>query len=105
VSAHDAWDMFVAKLSQTTGISNEPDQVKAEIYPNPANETIYLKSKDAVAAIKVYDITGKMVKEMKYETPITNTSLDVRGLTVGMYFMEATAKGKVPLMEKMVISH
>ncbi len=105
VSATDAWDMFVAKLSQTTGISNEPDQVKAEVYPNPANETIYLKSKDAIGAIKVYDITGKMVKEMKYETPTTNISLDVRGLTDGMYFMEATAKGKVPLMEKMVISH
>ena len=76
-----------------------------DFYPNPANETIYLKSKDAVAAIKVYDITGKVVKELKYETPTINTSLDVRDLTDGMYFIEATAKGKVPLMEKMVISH
>ena len=55
---------------------------KLEIYPNPTTEKINVKTESLVENISVIDINGKEVL-----TSSSNISIDVSGLTNGMYIL------------------
>ena len=60
------------------------------VYPNPATDKINIESLDAAAEMKsidVYDITGKRLKSINYETFSQTESLDIADLPSGVYVL------------------
>ncbi len=53
------------------------------IYPNPANSVVYLQHSDAILAIELYDITGKLISSYGAVDKI-----DVSNLSKGIYFIQ-----------------
>lgn len=68
----------------TTGVRSINIQHLTSVYPNPANNTLYLETV-APIDLKVVDLLGRTVAEQKiYEG---KNSIDIRKLTNGIYFL------------------
>jgi len=57
------------------------------IYPNPATDVIYFKVEGEVLNVKIYDLTGRL---MKTEIPSANCSVNVSNLPKGIYELLVT---------------
>lgn len=60
------------------------------VYPNPSTDKINIESLDANAEMKsleVYDITGKLIKSINYETISQCQSIDIADLQSGVYVL------------------
>ena len=66
----------------TIGIAEQTAETIA-LWPNPATDNLYLDVMDG-AIISVFDITGRMVKQERYEGKI-----DVSDLVPGLYAVKA----------------
>ena len=68
-----------------TGIENiDADQVV--IYPNPANDVIYIKGLDENDGYKIVDITGKVLLR---GSAYNGEAIDVTSLSSGVYFFQS----------------
>ena len=58
---------------------------KAQLYPNPVKETLFISSNINAQKITVYDVMGKVVKSIVPD--LQNHSYDVSDLISGIYFI------------------
>ncbi len=73
---------------ENAGVEN-PLAEGLSIYPNPANDVVYIDntSADAIVGIKITDLTGKVVYENN-STNGTSNSIDISALSAGNYLIE-----------------
>lgn len=83
-------DFWIVKLSADGMGTQELQNIKISIYPIPVKDILYFS--EEVSNIKITDFSGKIVKEI----PASGKSVDVYGLTKGVYMITATSKsGKI----------
>ena len=60
------------------------------VYPNPSNGVFNISKNSMINInkIRVFDGNAKLLKEINTEITDQNSSIDLSGLTTGMYFME-----------------
>ncbi|WP_196892855.1 T9SS type A sorting domain-containing protein [Aureivirga marina] len=58
---------------------------KFEVYPNPANNTIAIKSSEEITNLSIFDITGKTIYNQKENIPNT---IDISKFSSGTYFVK-----------------
>ncbi|HTB07795.1 MAG TPA: choice-of-anchor tandem repeat GloVer-containing protein [Bacteroidia bacterium] len=82
-------------VSVITGINNVGDKNSTTLYPNPANETMYImvsmQTSFAPVVIRVIDVMGKEL--ISVNGTLTNGKpmpVDVSGLAAGVYFVKVT---------------
>ncbi|MCL2510851.1 MAG: T9SS type A sorting domain-containing protein [Bacteroidales bacterium] len=86
--------MVFAKLG-ATAISELNNAV--QLYPNPVTEHLYMKSDVTIDRVVIYDLTGKVVKQV--EQP--GISVDLKDLSSGFYLLRVTtAQGEA--MQKFI---
>jgi hypothetical protein len=66
------------------------NETNTEMYPNPATDVIYLNTnnfKDFTTVIVIYDINGKVMKEMLYEAEddADKVGIDISDMPGGLY--------------------
>lgn len=84
-------DMFVAKLSQTTGLPVvQGSDKQLYIYPNPANDMLYVKGVKENAAYKIQSITGATVKEGVLQK--NHGAIDIQDISPGLYLLHAAGE-------------
>ncbi|WP_133121636.1 T9SS-dependent choice-of-anchor J family protein [Chryseobacterium sp. PMSZPI] len=59
------------------------------IYPNPASDYVFLKSKSKITKAEVFDIVGR-----KMNTGFNENRVDVRNLKSGAYMLKVTSENK-----------
>jgi hypothetical protein len=59
------------------------------IYPNPARDRIYLKGKDPIKHVSIFDLQGKMVHNESFSGSLEQT-LFIDHLQPGLYLVQAT---------------
>lgn len=60
-------------------------KTKITLYPNPASETVFIKSEQKTKSVQLFDATGKMVVNVTDKSEIR-----VQHLTAGVYFVRIT---------------
>lgn len=88
-------------LSEFTGIEEAP-LVSSDIYPNPAQENLYVHSKTNSGKYVVTDLAGKEVNVKILRQSDTETSMDVSTLAPGIYFIR-TEKSRTAA--KFIVQH
>jgi chondroitin AC lyase len=86
-------DSFAAQVSgkPVNSILNDGTGVQAvTLYPNPVTKTLTVSGVSEKANISVYDVVGR-----KYQTPAVRATIDVSGLTNGMYILRIEDQGKI----------
>lgn len=89
----------------TTDISQSPtNENDLTIYPNPANSKIVITSPNNIEAIKVFDLTGKLLDKYRYgkQGEVTK-QIDVSHYPNGIYFVKVLIDHK-ELTQKIVVS-
>ena len=74
------------KAINVLGNATNTAAVAMSLYPNPASDIFYV-NKVENAAIKIYDATGRLAKELAYTTSGVSTS----DLAAGIYFVEISS--------------
>ena len=71
---------------------DEFENESISIYPNPARNSLYIKSDVNVEKIEIYDVTGALITSRLYNDQ--NIKLDIRNLNTGVYMINIyDAKG------------
>ena len=88
------WSSVWSFLTGTT-LNNEDYEILSgiELYPNPTNNFLYLKTNDIseIVSYSIYSIEGKKVMENKYNS---ENPIDVSNLSDGMYIINFKSKNK-----------
>lgn len=74
---------FYQSKNSLLHVNENNAQANIVVYPNPATTTFYLKS-DKNTNVKIYDFTGKVVKNEVYSV----SGVDVSNLAKGIYIVE-----------------
>lgn len=73
----------------TTLSVDSNNTAEVSLYPNPVSDLLFIKN-TANATYKIFDLTGKLVKEGSYKNGIA-----VSGWNKGMYYIQISEKNKV----------
>ncbi|MCQ2285378.1 MAG: choice-of-anchor J domain-containing protein [Bacteroidales bacterium] len=67
-----------------TGSSIDESSLPAfELYPNPANNVIYISSQSQIEKVEIYNLEGKLMKSIDGNTE----TISIQNLTSGLYFV------------------
>ena len=85
---------FIGKdFSQTSNIENIFTKEMIDLYPNPASDILFLKSKENIKYISISDITGKTIF---YELLNSrNPEIKVSNLQNGLYFINIKTNNSI----------
>lgn len=78
------FDLISKDNSVVLGLNDEFLDVQFEVYPNPANNELFIqKPRDLeISNIQIYDVLGRLVKEYNMDSP-----LNIKALSSGLHFM------------------
>ncbi|MFO7790474.1 MAG: T9SS type A sorting domain-containing protein [Bacteroidota bacterium] len=80
------WSGHVRIFETTTGINETKSQKSITIYPNPAENTLYLQSvKESIQSFEIIDIKGKCLRQCPVNAK--QSQITISGLYNGMYFI------------------
>jgi len=65
--------------------SNPKDVAAITVYPNPTAEKFFINTEKS-AAVRIYDISGRLVKSQQYD----RSGVNVSDLNSGIYMVEIT---------------
>jgi YVTN family beta-propeller protein len=71
-----------------------------EIYPNPAKSFFVIRSSLPVKEIEIFDVSGKLIKEINFSTKEPKISLN--GIKTGVYLLKIKTENK-ELTKKLII--
>lgn len=80
---------FYKSKQNLLGLEDNAEIATFSIYPNPTTTTFFIKSEKNVA-VKIYDLTGKIVKNEVYSP----SGIDVSNLEKGIYVVEMEAENQ-----------
>ena len=74
-----------------------------QVYPNPAQGTLYIRSEEAVEQVSIYDISGRMLLTMGH-APLPEQGIDISHLANGIYIIKVKT-GTGETTKKIVINN
>jgi len=89
VTVDTAATNVVENVWGTTGIFDRVNEFTYNMYPNPANDFIYIANVADVNKVEVYDVTGKMVRSADLFGQ-NDFTMNVSDLKTGMYIISVT---------------
>ena len=84
------FEMSEAFEFELIGESIEEHENKFEIYPNPVDDVLYIKSDNNIEEINIYNIVGIKVATVNGQQ--TTVNIDMSGFNTGVYFVEVDGK-------------
>jgi hypothetical protein len=86
----------ISVIRDVTGIEEYslPDvkPFTSEIYPNPAKSFFVIRSSLPVKKIEIFDVSGKLIKEINFSTKEPKISL--KGIKSGVYLLKIKTENK-----------
>ena len=78
---------FIAHLTYISNVG-ENDEQTMSIYPNPANDKLFIESNGNISNVEIYNLTGAAV--LKQECNSDKVEMNVKALQSGVYFIRIT---------------
>jgi hypothetical protein len=103
VTAEDATTTqdWIVNVSEIVGVDDPfALNLKIQVYPNPANNILYIDSEERISRIVVYSITGEMIKEI---SQLEISMIDVSDLKTGVYVLSLFNENEYQVTKKIVI--
>jgi hypothetical protein len=77
-----------ANFTSTLGIENSSFYDEVVIYPNPASNEVFVKTKSNLSKINIYNQTGSLLKAVKVSDNSNETNIKVNDLPKALYIFE-----------------
>ncbi len=91
-------------VDSATVSTPEINKTSIKVYPNPANENIFIESENTISVISIYDVAGREVYQLT-DNNNPNIIIDIATLKNGVYWIKASFKEGASAYKKIVISH
>jgi len=65
----------------------DTDRLSFSIYPNPAQNTLFIETQQPIETVKIYNLQGQLV------TKVSTDNIDVSSLASGLYFVQVESNG------------
>ncbi|GEM_PF-5614863 len=89
----DADVSLTANFIETTSISDKKVSPKINIFPNPANQKFTIESDELIKQVKLFDVNGQMVKNIRADA--MKTEIQVINIRPGTYFMQIQTANEI----------
>ncbi len=89
------------KASPTTSIKEWSNNFVVSMFPNPSEGTITITAKEELSGVKIFDITGKMVRQYLFENQ-NQISINTN-LPAGIYLVEISNRSGQKKIQKLTI--
>lgn len=89
IATNEKQVVYIAKTGESALSLSEFGTANFGAYPNPANETLFIKNKELLsdqAQFTVYDLNGRQIFNVK-GTTVTDNGIDVSKLATGIYIL------------------
>ncbi|MCC7333329.1 MAG: DUF4465 domain-containing protein [Flavobacteriales bacterium] len=83
----------IGRINETPVSVAEIDENRFELFPNPASDNVYLKSKDLINRIQILDLSGRIVKAIN-NVNSKEFKLSLSGLNSGVYSIQTETNEK-----------
>ncbi|MFU8844095.1 MAG: T9SS type A sorting domain-containing protein [Bacteroidales bacterium] len=88
---------------------DSPALIISRVYPNPAHQTAHFdfewKKEMTDAKIIIYNLLGKMVREVEIRENTGTLKINVSDLIEGIYFYSLVVKNQPEVTQKLIIRH
>jgi hypothetical protein len=85
-------------VTNVTGIDGSEIYFSFNIFPNPANDKIIIETHQPNGYVKLYSITGNLIKQVVINS--SRTEIDIQNLASGVYYLQMGSS-----TQKLVIQH
>lgn len=89
------------KKGGTLSVNAAANAAQATLYPNPASDLVHIRY-NGKGNVRVYDLTGKMLLTQQLTGAGTETRIDVRHLTPGVYMYQIEGEHQIVERGKLV---
>lgn len=84
----DAGSVFIFYNNNLSNLESQPTEVSVKIYPNPAQDYLFIQSDEPIQSVKVYDSMGKLMFES------SKNQIEISQLPKGIYFLKILTKSQ-----------
>jgi len=84
-----SYNASIYDATNTSGINKLNQNIRVDIFPNPANEILYFYSTEHIQDMNIFDATGKLMLTMQPYN-FTNGNINISSLSEGLYFVKIT---------------
>ena len=92
-------DNFIITGNVSTSGSVE-EEIALEVYPNPANDLLFISCTEEIQSYHIFDITGKLVKSNSENNNLK--TVDLRNIESGYYLLKLQTRSNKNLVEKFI---
>jgi photosystem II stability/assembly factor-like uncharacterized protein len=89
----NAGGVWKRPLDQITGLEEINDDNLIKIYPNPAQDYLYIESKSELEDLTIYNMQGQAI--IRQYPSVSSVKINLQGLPKGVYILEARTKDKI----------
>ena len=82
----------------TLSVDNSVDGISFNIYPNPADNFIFIENIAIGSKVDLFNVVGKNIKSFEIESH--NQRLDINGLNSGVYFVKVDDKAAAKFIKR-----
>ncbi len=89
----------VAETTVATLSTNEVQLVESSIvvFPNPTSQSLFVKSNYSIDQVAIYDISGRLIEDIKNEDSQDTLEIDTERLSAGTYFLNIITDNNVTI--------
>lgn len=85
------WSVVNGVFTETVGLAcsagiDEKDAVRLDLFPNPANKELSVRSDSKIKSIEIFDLTGKAM-DINYNLNLATTTLNISKYPSGVYII------------------
>lgn len=81
---------YIKTVYNTLGVEKTTETIKLKLYPNPVTTSFQIDTQARIQEIKIYNMVGALVKNIKGESKL----IDISSLSAGSYFLNVqTSEG------------
>lgn len=89
--------------AQNCNIGMEEDIIsKFKVYPNPAQDFIWIESTEPIQKLKLYDLQGRVLWQQ--EENVNNQQINLSAWTNNVYLLQITTQNDYQLIKKIIIN-
>lgn len=92
-------DIYIIKISpKTLGVSDVKSSQQYNVYPNPASDFVYIKSKQKLhnSSYQIYNVVGSKVMDGIIND---NQQIEIKNLVKGIYFLQIDNQYQIKLIK------
>ncbi|MEO0084626.1 MAG: kelch repeat-containing protein [candidate division WOR-3 bacterium] len=98
---NDVWCSPGLFGTEETYVQHDKNHLPATIFPNPATSVVRVRAPFSVNKVTIYDVSGKMVKEIALPRNDQTVRVSLAGINNGVYFVKIN---DVIVKEKLIIT-